>query len=127
MIAGKEYSNLNRIESSYSVHVSLPSAKTIQKDILIKGSVAENVSAAKNDILEHLSGTLSMNLEKRLIGRIIGRRGDTVQSLCQKYGVKIFCKDGKARIVGSKDRTEAAREAIVSIISKEHKKTADAS
>jgi len=120
-ITGKKGSNLKRIESIYDVHVQLPSCNKKGNAVVVKGWTAENVSAAKKDILESLpDSTLSFDVEKRFERKIIGRGGETIRRLRKEYGVKIgLSKDGKVHISGSIDNAEAARDAIISIISQQ--------
>ena len=115
-----------RIENAYNVRVIMAPAKENVSEIIVKGPTAEMVSAAKEDILENL-GTI-LDVDERLVGLIIGRGGERVRRLEKKHDVAITVgqRGGKAYILGKKDRIEAAREAIISIISEASKKTAGA-
>ena len=122
-VVGKNFSNLIRLESTYSVHVHTSEQHSDHKEISVKGSLAENVSAAKKDILENLMPlTLSIDIDASYFGCIKGRRGENVKRLRNEHGVGIFLKNGKVCILGGKGRAEAAREAILSIISEKRKK-----
>ena len=57
-------------------------------------------------------------MDERFVGLIIGRGGKRVLRLVKEFDVVIHIgqRDGKAYIVGKKDSTEAARDAITSII-----------
>jgi len=50
-VAGENRSNVRRIESIYNVQVTFPSSQNGRSEILVTGLAAENVYAAKEDIL----------------------------------------------------------------------------
>lgn len=110
--------NMRRIESTYNVNVSLPSSQNRRSEILVTGSAAENVSAAKKDILfDSLPWTLMCTIDEPFID---GK--ETVKRLEKEFSVDICLENGRAYISGSKDRTLAARDEIISIISGDRKK-----
>ena len=112
---------------NYGVHIYLPPAvaKHETQTIFVSGSEAENVSAAKKDILENVLGTLILDLDEILVERIIGSGGETVRQLNKEFDVIIYFDEknqtGKGRrnvyifneILG---RTKAAKDDIISII-----------
>ena len=108
-VAGKYGSNVRRIQSKYNVRVFLPSAQN-GRDIVVKGSMPDNVYAAKKDILDCLPCTLTLDISGQSIGQSIVRR------LEKEYGVSISYKmyGKKVYILGMKSRAEAARKAIIS-------------
>ena len=59
--AGFHISDVYRIESIYNVHVYQSSTKFGLSEILVKGASAENVSAAKKDMIENCPLTLSLD------------------------------------------------------------------
>jgi len=125
-VCGKNGANRIRIEFTHSVHVVVTEASN--KDgpqlIIVKGSSAESVTAAKKDILENLPSASSiLDVDESSRRCIIGRGGETVHRLEKEHEVTIGLGGGKVYIFGEKDRAEAARDAIVSIISEELKKT----
>ena len=135
LICGKHGSNVNRIKSRYSVLVYVTSTED-EYQIVVIGSEAGNVSAAKREILENLEGMMSLDVDKSLVGKLIGPGGETVRRISKEYSVAIhFEKEGnnekasntvKAYIVGEdKVRTLAAREAIISIISEDLERVAE--
>jgi len=125
-VCGKSGSNRIRIESTHDVHVFVAPAsdKSEPQLIIVKGSLAGNVLAAKKDMLENLPTPSSiLDVEEKFFGLIIGRGGEKVLRLEKEHDVAINLMDEKVYIYGEKDRAEAARDAIVSIISEELKKT----
>lgn len=126
-VRGENGSNARRIEAIYSVYVNLPTKNEKICEIVVKGSSAQNVSTAKKDILKGRI-MVCFAVDARLIGKIIGRRGETICRLRKDYGVTIDLKEGKVYIWGMKSRAETARNAIRAILSgNEKKKTNDAS
>jgi len=126
-VVGKNFSNLNRIKSAYNVHVNLKSAIVNgQREIGVIGFDAGKVSAAKVDILKNLPRTLRFDIDESYFGKIVGHEGENVARLSKDYGVKITLEKGKACIEGRNDRTLAARDAILSIISAAKSKKIDA-
>ena len=122
-VCGKNGSNRIRIESTHNVHVTIsePSGKDEPQIITVKGSEVENVTAATKDILENLPSASSiLDVDESFFRCIIGRGGETVQRLEKEHDVAISLADGKAYIFGEKDRADAARNAIISVISEEH-------
>jgi len=125
-VFGKNGSNKKRIESTFSVHLFVPAAATNDEPqmISVKGSVAENVYAAKQDILNLEARILELDLDESFVGRIIGRGGETAGRIEKEYavGIKVEPKDQgvkgrqKVYILGKKDRTKAAKDDIISII-----------
>lgn len=123
-VSGKNGSNVKRIESTYNVLLLITPTVKFNPQVLVIGSVAENVSAAKQDILENLTG-ISLDVDESLVRKVIGPGGETVRRINEEYGVVIEFKEEeqggkatvKAHILGKKEHTEAAREAIISIIS----------
>ncbi len=116
LVSGK---NLNRIQSTYGVHISLPSARNGRSEILVKGSEAEDVFAAKKEILEGLlPWILSLDVDERYVEGVLWTAGYTVRYLEANFDVKICFEDGKAHISGKRGGTEAARDTIISIYSK---------
>ena len=63
-------------------------------------------------------------MDERFAGLIIGRGGKRVLRLEKEFDVVIHIgqRDGKAYILGKKERAEAAMDAIISIISEKSKK-----
>ena len=127
LVCGKNGSNVERIESTYNVLVFITPAKD-ESQILVIGSVAENVFTAMKDILENLKELPSLDVDKSLVGKIIGIRGETIRRLEKEHDVVVHFekvgKDematGKVYIVGEKSRAEAVKDAILSLISGEH-------
>jgi len=125
-VCGKNGSNRKRVESTFSVHLYIPTATTKDesKMISVKGSVAENVLAAKQDILNLEARILEWDLDESFIRRIIGPGGETVGGIEKEYGVVIHFEPknqgvkGRRRvyILGEKDRIKAAKDDIISII-----------
>jgi len=136
-ICGKNGSNVKRIASTYGVFVFITPSPSVKDEsqVLVIGSVAENVSTAKNDMLEKLI-EMSLDVDESFVGLIIGRGAERLRCLEKEHGVKIEFErqkdqqDGKvtrkAFIFGEKERTAAARNAVISIISEESKKVAAA-
>lgn len=121
-IVGKNFSNMTRIEWKYGVQVSLPSAKNGRSEIWVRGKSTEDVASAKKDIVDNLPWKSVFAVDKNCYGSIIGHGGEIVQRLRREYGVQIDLKGGYAYIEGRKSRTEAARDAIDSIISAQRKR-----
>jgi len=122
-ICGENGSNRKRIESAYSVHVFISAATAINEPrmIIVKGSEAQNVSAAVRDILQYLGKIL--DLDDGLVERIICPGRDTVRRINKEYSVVIHFeeKNGSGRrkvyIVGeNKGRAKAAKEDFISVI-----------
>ena len=86
---GENSSNLKRIESTYKVLVFILRSKDAEPQILVIGTVAENVSAAKKDILENLEGMMSLDIDENLAERIVGRGGDATRCLEKEFDVSI--------------------------------------
>jgi len=99
-VAGQHFSNVNRIDSTYNVQVSLPSKiKKKQSEIWAKGTSIKDVYNAKKDIMDKLPWKLRKDLDKSFFGSINGRGGEDVQRLRRGYGgVKIDLKNGKVVI-----------------------------
>ena len=65
-----------------------------------------------------------MDLDERLVARMIGRGGETVERIRKEYGVVIYIEKmnqggmgrKKVYILGEKGRTKAAKDDIISII-----------
>jgi len=120
---GKGGSNVKRIESTYSVHVYTSFVINDEFQIVVKGSVARNVASAKQDVLEYL-GVMILDLDVSFLGRIVGRGGKTVLRISKEFGVVIHSEQKnqgvndrrKVYIFGEKDRTKAAKDDIISII-----------
>jgi len=120
-VKGPNGSNIERIESTYRVHLFVPPAGD-KPEISVKGSDAESVTAAKEHILETIGTTLEV--KKRSVGHIIGPKGTVIRRLNEEYNVFIKFEDeveGKptrtAYILGAKKHATAARQAIIAIIS----------
>ena len=129
-VCGKNSLNLKKIESKYSVQVILPSTSNGRSQVLVIGPDPGNVSAAKKHILSCLFAELSLDVDKRFVETncILGRgRGETLWRLSNEYRVHITCSDDgdKIYVSGVKMRAEAARDAILSIISDEERRKAD--
>jgi len=87
---GENSSNLKRIiESTYKVLVFILRSKDAEPQILVMGTVAENVSAAKKDILENLEGMMSLDIDENLAERIVGLGGDAARCLEKEFDVSI--------------------------------------
>ena len=122
-VKGKGGSNVKRIELNYGVYVQISSSAYDDSKNTVIGSVAENVSAAKQYILESL-GTTILYLDESLVERVIAQRGETVRRINKEYGVVIHFEqknqEVKERrevyIFGAKSRTKAAKDDIISII-----------
>jgi len=119
-IAGKNGSNMKRIESNFNVHLFLP-LENDEPEITVKGSDPKSVTDAKTYILESVGTSLEMN--KSSVGKVIGLGGEIIRRLNKEYGVAVKFeeeKEGKttrtAYILGAKENTRAARKAIKSII-----------
>jgi len=120
-VAGMNRSNLIRIQSTYNVHVSLPSTKDGRPDIWVKGTSAEAVSSAKKDIQDALVNSTSFFIEKEYVGFVIGREGESINHLQKVHNVTIDINkgDGKVVIAGrNMSGCEACKEAIESLIEK---------
>jgi len=125
-VCGENGSNKKRIALKYGVHVYTRAGKTKYEHemISVKGSVAENVSAAKQDILNLVARIFELDLDESFVGRIIGHGGERVGRISKEYGVAIRFEPknqgvkGRRRvyILGDKDRTKAAKDDIISII-----------
>jgi len=125
-VCGKDGWNVRKIEFTHGVRVFFdPSAEDDRRyEIIVRGSTARNVSAAKNDILENLLGVSILDLDEILVERIIGSGGETVRQLNKVFDVIIYFDEknqtGKGRrnvyIFNDKGRTKDAKDEIVSII-----------
>lgn len=126
-VKGKGGSNVKRIEFSielyYGVRVFISASVNDESGITVIGSMAGNVSAAKQNILENL-GTTILDGDVCFLGRIIGPGGQTVGRLEMEHDVVIYFQpknqDEKGRrkvyILGEKGRTKAAKDDTISII-----------
>ena len=125
-VSGENGSNLKRIESTFSVHlyISTATAKGESKMISVKGSVVENALAAKQYILNLEAMVFEWDLDESFVRRIVGPGGETVSRIEKEYDVNIHFErknqgvKGRRRvyILGEKDRTKAAKDDIISII-----------
>ena len=125
-VCGKNGSNRKRIESTHNVHVFISTSTKDSQTVIVKGPVARNVSDAKKDILENLPWTMKFNVDDSFVEIIIGPGGETVRRLEMEHNVAICLRDGKVYISGMEERTEAAKDAIISIMSKFKKNDGDA-
>ena len=119
LFGGEDGFNLFKTtESTYNISLSfdVSQSEITGFDILVKGPVAESVYAAKKAILDNLPCTLALDVDERFIGRILGRKGEKLRRLQKDFGVEIVLEDGVAYISGMKGRTEAAKDAIFSIM-----------
>ena len=122
-IVGKDGLNKKRIESIYNVHTFVPLADDESDEIIVKGSDAKNVSAAKQHILEKLSGT-NFDLDDSFVRMIIGPEGETVRRLENEFNVAIRIGEKnqnetgrrKVYIIGEKGCAKAAKDGIISFI-----------
>jgi len=113
-VVGKGGANKNRIESTYGVRVYLPAKDGSSDEVVVKGSSADQVSAAVKDIQERFPDwTMSFPANDSLFGRMVGRGGEPVRRLEKKLRVTISVEDGNVYITGFKDRIEAAKDAII--------------
>ncbi len=125
-VCGFDGSTVDKIESTFGVHVFIPSSEDDNGgEIIVRGSTVAKVSVAKQHILENLLGATILELDEILVGRMIGSGGETVLRINKEYGVVVHFdqknQDGKGRrnvsIFGdNKGRTKAAKDAIISII-----------
>jgi len=119
LVAGRDYSNVKRIASTYNVQVSLPSSKNCElSEIWVKGKSAEEVSAAKREILESWDVFF---IKKEDLGLLIGRKGQKLRFLEKEFDVTITIidkEDGKVVIVGKKSGWEACKKAVELLIRK---------
>jgi len=119
-LIGKDGLNRKRIETTYNVFML--SGDEGEPEIVLRGFSAEEVTAAKKDILDSLGEVL--DLDESFVGGIIGHGGEMVGRIEKECGVAIHFEPknqgvkGRRRvyILGEKDRTKAAKNDIISII-----------
>jgi len=89
-IAGKNCSNLKRIESTHGVQVFLPSNANGKSKILVKGPTAEKVSAAKREITARAyEYQEEFAVSPDLLGCIIGKNGSNLKRIESFYDVHV--------------------------------------
>ena len=87
-VIGKDGSNRKMIETTYNVCVlTACAAGKDESEIILRGSGAEEVRAAKKHILENL-GT-NLDVDDRFVGLIIGSGGKTVRHLEKELDISI--------------------------------------
>ena len=89
-------------------------------EVLLRGT-AENVTSAKNDIMDLVHPTTLIHpVKKNYLFAIEGHRGKVMNDLCKEYDVRIQIdkKQEKVSITGRKDSCEEALIAIKKIVSK---------
>ena len=136
-VVGKQFANKNRLESTYGIRVTIP-AKGEGNDILLMGP-ADQVAAAKFDILEALPGNRSHEVDQRLIqtrpviieekvvvpedmmGFVAGRQFANSKRIENTYDVKVIIPaKGKGNVIvlqgRDADKLSAAKTDIMESI-----------
>lgn len=85
-VAGKFYSNRERLERKYQVRVYIPEKGG--EVVELRGR-ADRVAAAKEDILTSLPVDLTRVVSQKFIGSIIGRNGEMINKLRRRHKIKI--------------------------------------
>ena len=115
-VAGKQFSNKDRLESKYKVRVHIPQRGG--EEVELKG-LAHRVAAAKEDILMNLPGDQTHAVPKKFIGSIIGRNGEKINELRRRHKVRIDVKfDNEVTISGAKERCDDAWSDIKAILNR---------
>ena len=115
-VAGKQFSNKDRLESKYKVRVHIPQRGG--EEVELKGP-AHRVAAAKEDILANLPADQTHVVPKKFIGSIIGRNGEKINELRRRHKVRIDVKfDNEVTISGAKERCDDAWSDIKAILNR---------
>jgi len=115
-VAGKQFSNKDRLESKYQIRVHIPQRGG--EEVELKGR-AHRVAAAKEDILANLPADQTHVVPKRFIGSIIGRNGEKINELRRRHKVRIDVKyDNEVTISGAKERCDDAWRDIKAILNR---------
>jgi len=118
-VIGRQFSNIKRLESEYAgVKVSLPARGG--SDILLTGP-ADKVAAAEADILDNIPCTLTLEVEKRYHGAIVGHQGNVINGLRKEYNVSIdlIGYENLVVIKGNEENCQDALNAFKSIMVKQ--------
>ena len=113
-VAGRKFVNKIRLESTYGIRVTIP-AEGEGNDILLMGT-AEQVAAAKFDILESLPGERIYDVDQRLIRSIKSYDALALEALRLEHNVKIEFSSAVVYIKGKKSDCDRALTALQSII-----------
>jgi len=115
-VAGKYFSNKERLENKYRIRVSIPDKGG--EEITLKGR-AERVAAAKEDILVNLPADQIYAVEPKFVGSIIGRNGYQINKLRRYHKVNIEIRHEKEVIIsGPVERCDAAWRDIKAILNR---------
>lgn len=116
-VVGRNFANVDRLEWNYEVKVSIPPKGG--NEVLLRGT-AENVTRAKNDIIDHIFPTTLIHpVKKNYLFAIEGHRGKVMNGLRKNFEVEIKIDKNKevVSITGRKERCEEALIAIKQIVS----------
>lgn len=117
-VVGKQFSNMNRLESEYGIKLTLPAKGG--SDIMLTGP-ADRAAAAKEDILSRLPWTTDYPLEKGYHGAIMGPKGAIINGLRKKHNVIIDLNPDSVIIRGPKKQCDDALSSIKSIVAEQKK------
>jgi predicted PilT family ATPase len=122
-VAGKYYSNRDRLENKYRIHVTIPEKGG--EEITLKGR-ADRVADAKEDILVNLPKDRKYVVEEKFVGSIIGRNGDRIKELRRYHKVNIEIRNKNEVIIsGPVERCDAAWKEIKGILNRRKRDAED--
>ena len=127
-VIGAKGANVRALSQEYSVDIQFPKppfneASAIEgthdpRDVILLSGKEENCLMVKQALLDLIHVVTTLDVPYRLHGWIIGRRGEKVRSICDKYRVRIDVtghEPNKDRIYlrGPPRKCEQAKEAIL--------------
>jgi len=116
LVAGKQFANKHRLESTYGIQLTIP-FRGEGNDVLLLGP-AEQVAAAKIDILEDLPVVLTYKVDQRLIRSMRSFDAVALEALRREHKVRFKFGPAEIYIDGRKSRCEKTLTAIQSIIAR---------
>jgi len=132
-IAGKKGENLQKIQSGSGATLQLPDKKATHSVITISGKPSE-IMNAKIAIMDLINQGYSnythpgwaaeeVDFPTESLGRLIGPSGTKIQSICQKYHVKIDTpkkdgddKQGVVTIKGPQEKIDQVKEVLQELL-----------
>ncbi|NXH09488.1 TDRKH protein, partial [Bucco capensis] len=125
-IIGRKGATIRKLEEETGTHINVESEdEGDEAALLISGSPSQvcQVKAAIHQIVTENTQVLEeLNVPRRAVGRIIGRGGETVKSICRSSGAKVRCEretdTGKSplkviQISGTQKEVAAAKKLIL--------------
>ncbi|XP_032236711.2 uncharacterized protein LOC5511470 isoform X1 [Nematostella vectensis] len=110
-VIGKKKKNLDYIEEMTNIR---PSIDSDQDCVILEGS-AEDVQKAEH-IIKDMIEPETVELKESQIGMVIGKGGKRINSIGQETGAKIYVKDYKAHIMGTKNQKSKAKYRILRLL-----------